>query len=216
MMGRLVLNLVLFVALVALLGVNWLAAPSPDRPNFEFLPQMVHTPRYGAFAANPNFADGKTLQTPAPGSIPRGSMPLHYTAAPVDQVRAGEELTTPITPDNAWARQRGATVYANYCTVCHGTAGAGDGPVSMRGFPAPPSLLGPKAVRMKDGQLFHLLTYGQGNMPPYASQISRTDRWNVIAYVRQMQANAAVPPAAAATSAPTAPAAPAEAKGGKP
>ncbi|HXE89421.1 MAG TPA: cytochrome c [Terriglobales bacterium] len=213
MMGRVVLNLALFAALVGLLAVNWLA-PAPDRPNFEFLPQMAHAPRYGAFAANPNFADGKTLQAPAPGTIPRGFMPLHYSPSPVDQVRAGEELSSPITPDNAWARQRGATVYSNYCATCHGATGAGDGPVSMRGFPPPPSLLGTKAVRMKNGQLFHLLTYGQGNMPPYASQISRADRWNVIAYVRQMQEKAAPPPAA--TAAEPAGAAPAHAQGGKP
>jgi mono/diheme cytochrome c family protein len=45
---------------------------------------------------------------------------------------------------------------------------------------------------MKDGQLFHILTYGQNNMPSYASQLSRDDRWNVILYVRAMQ-SAAVP-----------------------
>jgi mono/diheme cytochrome c family protein len=43
---------------------------------------------------------------------------------------------------------------------------------------------------MKDGQLFHVLTYGQNNMPSYASQLSRDDRWNAILYVRTMQATA--------------------------
>ena len=213
-MGRVALNLALLAALVALLAVNWLAAPSPARPNWEFLPQMAHSPRYGAYAANPNFADGKTLQALAPGTIPRGYLPLHYTAAPVDQLRAGAELQSPIAPDNVWARQRGVAVYSNYCAVCHGTAGAGDGPVAMRGFPPPPSLLGLKAIGMKDGQLFHVLTYGQGNMPPYAGQISRPDRWNVIAYVRQMQEKAVAPPSA--TDATSAAAAPADAKGAKP
>ncbi len=211
-MGRVVLNLALGAALVALLAVNWLAPPLLARPNLEFLPQMAHAPRYGAFAPNPNFADGKTLQAPAQGTIPRGYLPLHYSAAPTDQIRAGEELQSPIAADNTWARQRGATVYANYCAVCHGAAGAGDGPVAMRGFPPPPSLLGLKAVRMKDGQLFHVLTYGQGNMPPYASQISRKDRWSVIAYVRHMQEKAPPPATAVAVAAP----APADAKGGKP
>jgi mono/diheme cytochrome c family protein len=44
---------------------------------------------------------------------------------------------------------------------------------------------------MKDGQLFHVLTYGQNNMPSYASQLSRGDRWNVILYVRTLQVAAA-------------------------
>lgn len=38
--------------------------------------------------------------------------------------------------------------------------------------------------------MFHILTYGQNNMPSYASQLSRQDRWNVIAYLRTLQATA--------------------------
>ena len=45
---------------------------------------------------------------------------------------------------------------------------------------------------MKDGQMFHVLSYGQNNMPSYASQLSRDDRWNVIVYLRSLQ-SAAIP-----------------------
>lgn len=41
---------------------------------------------------------------------------------------------------------------------------------------------------MKDGQLFHIITYGQGNMPPYAVQVTQDDRWKIIAYIRSLQA----------------------------
>jgi mono/diheme cytochrome c family protein len=40
---------------------------------------------------------------------------------------------------------------------------------------------------MKDGQMFHVLTYGQGNMPSFSAQLSQTDRWSVILYVRALQ-----------------------------
>ena len=76
------------------------------------------------------------------------------------------------------------------------------GPVTQRGVPPPPSLLAPHAVQIKDGQLFHILTYGQNNMASYASQLSRDDRWNVIVYVRSLQAAAKLaPPAPPATPA---------------
>jgi mono/diheme cytochrome c family protein len=84
-------------------------------------------------------------------------------------------------------KKRGADLYATFCTPCHGAAGAGDGAVVKRGFPAPPSLLAARAVDMKDGQLFHIVTYGQANMPGYASQIDEDDRWRVVAHVREMQ-----------------------------
>lgn len=198
-MARVVLNVFLLVALIISVSASWLLTPNPARPNFEFIPEMAHAPRYNAFAPNPNFRNGATLQRPEPGTIPRGWMPLHYAATPQDALRAGEELQSPITPGNERSRERGSFVFANFCAVCHGAGGAGNGPVAQRGYPPPPSLLAEHAQKMKDGQLFHILSYGQNNMPSYASQLSRDDRWNVIFYVRTLQA--AVAPAAPVPSA---------------
>jgi mono/diheme cytochrome c family protein len=202
-MARTILNAFLLMALVMSVSLSWLLTPNDARPNFEFLPQMAHAQRYNAFAPNPNFANGATLQRPEPGIISRELMPLHYEATQQDAMRAGEELRSPLSVDNQRARDRGSIVFANFCAVCHGAGGAGNGPVAQRGFPPPPSLLAEHAQKMKDGQLFHVLTYGQNNMPSYASQLSRDDRWNVVLYVRTMQA-AAVPvsPGLGAASAP--------------
>ncbi len=200
MTGRVVLNGFLLLAVITSVGASWIFSSDPTRPNFEFLPQMAHSPRDKAFAPNPNFSDGTTLQRPEPGTIARGSMPLHYTATPQDALRAGEELKSPLDVSNVRARERGAFVFSNFCAVCHGGGGAGNGPVAQRGYPPPPSLLADHALKMKDGQLFHVLSYGQNNMPSYASQLSREDRWNVILYVRTMQASATQVPASAAPS----------------
>lgn len=186
-MSRAALNVVLLLAILASLGLHWAFRPQPVQPNREFLPEMVRTPRYNAYAANPNFPDGKTLQPPVPGTIPRGLLPLHFAATPEDAVRAGDSLQNMIRPDDARAVARGAAVFSNSCQPCHGPAGRGDGLVVQRGFPAPPSLYADNARKMKDGQMFHILTYGQKNMPPHAAQISREDRWNVVAFVRSLQ-----------------------------
>ena len=189
-MARVTLNAFLLLAVLVSVTASWLLSADPTKPNFEFLPQMAHAPRYNAFAPNPNFSDGSTLQRPEPGTVPRGFMPLDYAATPQDALRAGEELKSTLDSTNAQARQRGEFVFANFCAVCHGAGGAGNGPVPQRGYPAPPSLLVEHALKMKDGQMFHVLTYGQNNMPSYASQLSREDRWNVILYVRTIQAAA--------------------------
>jgi mono/diheme cytochrome c family protein len=182
---RTLLNVALFIVTVALLALNFVMRSDPAKRNVDVLPDMVRSVPYDSFAQNPNFGDGKTLRAPVPGTIVRGNMPLHYAATPADALRAGLELVSPV--DAKKAATRGAVVYANYCETCHGPAGKGDGRVAQRGFPAPPSLLAPRALQMRDGQMFHILSYGQGNMPSYASQVSREDRWAAIAYVRGLQ-----------------------------
>jgi mono/diheme cytochrome c family protein len=173
---RVVVNVLLLLALVALLSLNWLMRADPAKRNVEVLPDMVESVPYDAFARNPNFADGKTLRAPVRGTVVRGYMPI----------RPARELISPVR-DRKRARTRGAVVYANFCETCHGPAGKGDGRVAQRGFPMPPSLLAPKAMQMPDGQMFHVVTYGQNNMPSYAAQIDRVDRWAAIEYVRSLQ-----------------------------
>ncbi|MGY8770604.1 MAG: c-type cytochrome [Pirellulales bacterium] len=85
---------------------------------------------------------------------------------------------------------RGQELYRIFCNCCHGATGKGDGMVPQRGFPPPTSMLTGKSVQMKDGQLFHILTYGQGSMPEMATQVSLDERWDLINYVRTLQANA--------------------------
>jgi hypothetical protein len=182
-MRRALLNTFLLIATVVLLAAHWALRVDPMRRNIEVFPDMAASVAYDSFASNPNFADGKTLREPAPGTIIRGQMPLHYTASKEDAERAGLELHTPIRP----SAKRGAAIYFSYCETCHGPTGLGDGLVAKRGYPAPPSFLAPRAMQMRDGQMFHVITYGQANMPSYASQVGREDRWHVIEYIRTLQ-----------------------------
>jgi mono/diheme cytochrome c family protein len=186
-MRRTIINSVLLVIVAGLLSLNWLLRADPATRNFEVLPDMAKSIPFDAFASNPNFADGMTLRPRVAGTVVRGMMPLHYAATPVDAQRAGVELKNPVATNDANAVARGAAIYGTYCEICHGPAGKGDGTVAQRGFPAPPSLLAPKARGLADGQIFHIVTFGQNNMPSYASQIDREDRWKAILYVRSLQ-----------------------------
>jgi mono/diheme cytochrome c family protein len=159
------LNLLLVAALVALLAANFGLSDNPTRRNWEAMPEMVRTAAYKSFSANPNFADGKTLQLPPEGSIPRAA--VHRTAHPA------------------------ALVYQIYCQPCHGGAGKGDGPVAMRGFPPPPSFLAEHAMRLTDDEMFQIVSKGQKNMPAYAVQVPPEDRRTVISYIRSLQGGTA-------------------------
>ncbi len=215
-------NIVLAALLLGVMLLTLTTRVDYSRPNIEILPDMKYTPAWTTYAANPNFANGRTLQAPVPGTLARGEQPLPYTATPESAVRAGEELRNPYDVDTGKIEERNTTdgasrgdqgsvdderakkiaddeqslrdsvrrggdTYRVFCIPCHGPAGGGDGLVAQRGFPPPPSFLTGKSPQMKDGQLFHILTYGQGNMSPMAAQLSPARRWDVINYVRSIQ-----------------------------
>jgi mono/diheme cytochrome c family protein len=181
------LNLLLAAALVLCVAFGLFVRWQPSRPNLEVLPEMVRTASYQSYSANPNFSDGKTLQEPPPGTIPRGFHAVDYQAGEADAIRAGQELSNPYLAADPAALTRGAFVFRTWCLPCHGATGRGDGPVALRGYPAPPPLNSAKTLGLNDGRMFHILTYGQKNMPSYASQVSEDDRWKAILYVRSLQ-----------------------------
>jgi mono/diheme cytochrome c family protein len=158
------LNLFLLTVLVALVAANLGVSDNPTRRNWEAMPEMVRTIAYKSFTANPNFPDGKTMQLPPEGVVPREA--AHQAA------------------------RSGALVYQTYCQPCHGGAGKGDGPVAMRGFPPPPSFLADHALHLTDDQMFEIVSHGQKNMPSYAVQVPPQDRRAVISYVRSLQGGA--------------------------
>lgn len=193
-MSRRTVNGVLSASLLAALLLYGVMGIDPATPNWELFPDMAHSARADAFAASEVLPDGATLQPPPPGTVPRGLPPLHLVRSPEDAVRTGEQLVSPLEP--AGATERGGAVFATFCQPCHGAGGRGDGPVAQRGYPPPPSLLAEHARSLPAGQLFHIVTVGQGNMPGHAAQIAREDRWKVASYIRWLQSQSPSPDAA--------------------
>ena len=188
MKGSIAIILLLSVVILVLIGLHWVVLPDPSQRNYEFLPDMVESVARDAQSPAMTLDDGTAVDLrPPPGSIARGFVPLDFPATPEGALLAGRELQSPVALDDADAVVRGAFVYATFCSVCHGPGGQGDGTVTTRGVPPPPSLLLDHAVDMTDGQMYHVISLGQGNMASYASQVERADRWRVIRYIRTLQ-----------------------------
>lgn len=159
----------------------------PSVPNVEYFPDMVRGPAAQSQDVGAATADGFSDQALAEGVVVRGAAHFRYGAAPEEAERAGRELANPFSLGDAAARDRGAVVYARFCTPCHGADGEGRGPAVLRGMLPPPSLKAERAMKMPDGQAFHVITKGQGNMASYAVQIAPEDRWKAILHVRALQ-----------------------------
>lgn len=87
----------------------------------------------------------------------------------------------------------GSRLYRRKCVFCHGTKGRGDGPVSRYVFPKPRDFgLGVFKIRSTptgglptDQDLFGTLTRGlPGTTMPAWLNLSETDRWALVAYIR--------------------------------
>jgi len=172
------------LVLIALLMLAGCGADG-DRPAVKFLPGMLEPVPYEAYDASPLTADGKTLMLPPEGSVPFDLRPFPFSGEESEAIRAGVELANPLqtTPE---VLERGREVFESMCQVCHGPAGAGDGPIIGQ-FPNPPNLTAEHARLYPDGRIFHVITRGQGLMPSHALQVLPDDRWAVIAHVRTLQ-----------------------------
>ena len=186
----------LVAAIVVAAGLHFVGWSDNRVRNYEIMPDMLTSVPYGSFDANPNFPDGKTAQAPIEGTIARGFAPLHSRGLVLDLARPWKELSA--AQRGAWDAfaapeaaegdvARGREVFQAICATCHGAGGAGDGLATKRGVPPPPALSAQGAVGMSDGQIFRIITAGQGNMAPHAAQVARVDRWRVVRYVRSLQ-----------------------------
>ncbi|MFA6954945.1 MAG: cytochrome c [Thermoanaerobaculia bacterium] len=196
-------NIVLLLLVGGLVAINLTLRGEPTGRNIEIFPDMLDSVPYDSFTSNPNFEDGLTMRPLVEGTVLHGEEPLGYAKTPEDAVRAGLELVNPLKPESA-VIERGQAVYRTFCEVCHGSGGRGDGPIAGRaGYPAPPSFLPAEARTrsMGDGQIFHIITYGGQNMPAYAAEIEREDRWEAVLWLRELQKKASAPNAEAAVPA---------------
>ncbi|MBX8513815.1 cytochrome c/FTR1 family iron permease [Pseudomonas cichorii] len=99
-----------------------------------------------------------------------------------------------ITPDPV----RGAPLYAQNCSVCHGDTGAGDGPAGIGLTPAPANLR--DAARLDRLSLYDIYnTLGLGitgtDMPAFADQLDDRQRWDIATYIASFSAQPVSTPA---------------------
>jgi len=121
--------------------------------------------------------------------------------------RAGQpsNAQNPVAADTR-SVDSGKALYAANCAACHGTTGHGDGPNAAALNPKPLDLTVHVGLH-PDGQLFDLISNGvpRTQMPAWKGQLSETQRWDLLNYLRTLSSAAAATgsPSAVAAAAPT-------------
>ena len=178
------LRAVAISSLVALTGCA--RGCTSSRPPIHLNPSMDDQPKVLAQTASPFFYDGSSMRQPVPGTVPIGGLKedgAFFTGKGAD----GQFVAKiPVPVDEALV-ERGRQRYVIYCQPCHDARGDGKGILFQRGNVPTASFHQEKILNYPDGQIFDVITNGQGLMASYRWPIPPADRWAIIAYVRELE-----------------------------
>lgn len=195
---RKVLSNILGIVLLALTVSSCIK--TEQSPGYEYMPDMYRSPAVEAYVDYGEIRDtvrgelNLTLSArkPANGTVPMSGNALNdmpYTIPNTQEgyALAGEVVKSPF-PQNEEYIAMGKEIYSNFCVQCHGKEGQGNGPVVEKGgHPAPQAYNSDNLKTLPEGKMFHTLTYGKGAMGSHASQLTKEERWKVVAYVKHLQ-----------------------------
>ena len=86
---------------------------------------------------------------------------------------------------------RGRELFSLHCQMCHGQTGEGTGPIAAFLIKFKPANLTTDVAQSKsDGSIFMTITNGlDGRMPPLNENLTVSERWDVVNYVRTLKAS---------------------------
>ena len=125
----------------------------------------------------------RPMESPRP--VPDRSIPVE---GPVSIANMGAP-SNPVAADDV-SIARGTELFNITCQPCHGADGTGNGPVAaFLQERKPADLTGPVISALSDGAIF--LTISNGKLPfmvPMNENLTVRERWDVVNYIRTLQA----------------------------
>ncbi len=126
----------------------------------------------------------------APRRSESGPMPRHYIVALWGVPAPYAGMSNPLRRRKEMF-DRGQAIYTQYCAVCHGDNGVGNG-LAGRGLSPPPgNLVWLSDVPEKQWDEFMYWTIAEGgtalgtSMPPYKQILTQDEIWAVTAYIQE-------------------------------
>lgn len=123
-----------------------------------------------------------------------GHVPYYYGNNEDERVRATAEIVGNPFPISDAEMAEAKELYNIFCGVCHGEKGDGNGYLVSEENPnskypvVPANFLTDEFVSANNGRYYHAIMYGKNVMGAYADKLSYEERWQVIHYIRSLQA----------------------------
>ncbi len=192
------------ITVLVLAVAVWSCSDVRRSPGHVYMPDMAYSRAYESYAPYDTL-DKQGIhynRLPVAGTVKRGEL-LPF---PLAQDKQGDTtnyalsrtIKNPLPALDSVQRVEAERLYLVNCGICHGTALDGNGPLKKRPDGSegpygaqPANLIGnPTYLNMPEGQMFYSVAYGKGQMGSYASQLSTTQRWEIIHYIKAKQAEA--------------------------
>lgn len=122
-----------------------------------------------------------------------GAVPYYYGDTEEERTRAINEIRYNPYPITKQSLAHGKQLYDIYCGICHGQKGDGAGYLVRDDgkYPAQPAILtSDEFIAASNGRFYHAIMHGKNVMGSYADKLSYEERWQVIQYIRSLQASA--------------------------
>jgi outer membrane protein OmpA-like peptidoglycan-associated protein len=128
------------------------------------------------------------------GGLPNGFVPYYFPNSDSGRLMAERaDMKNPFVATKA-GMEHGKEVYNIYCGVCHGEKGDGNGVLWNNGEGAypnkPANFLDSLIFSMNDSRYYFTIMHGRNVMGGYSDKLSYEERWQVIHYIRSLQAKA--------------------------
>ena len=207
------------IAMLALM-FSWCSPAGKNKTGHEYMPDMAHPVSYeanvySAYEYN-HWDNERTIARGATGvyytdataldavrgknasnaiSAPvNGEAPFYYANNEDDRLRCEQEVVANPYPITNAGLEKAKPLYDIYCGICHGEKGDGQGwLVSMPDtkYPAQPkNLIGDDMIAAGNGRYYFAMIYGKNVMGGYSDKLSFEERWQVMHYIRSLQAKA--------------------------
>ena len=213
-------KLAIIATLVLSMAVVFIGCKGKRDTGRAYMPDMAYSRAYESYAArdsaifttDPNDKGHRIFYNnmPPAGTVKRGeefpfSVAFDSRTSTIDSNAAlsGQLalVKNPLAPMTTMDSLEAGRLFNINCGICHGSKAEANGPMA-------PKVGGVKSIvastpRFSDGRIFYVMTYGQGNMGSYASQLSREQRWRIVQYIRSLEPKTAAATATTGTPAKT-------------
>lgn len=183
--GHLVLVILLFTA-----GVVAISSCNDKRhPGRVYMPDMAYSRAYETYAPYDELTKKgiNYVNYPVEGSIKRGDRFPYTLANDSNGYNLSAATKNPLPMMDSLGMKEAQRLFNINCAICHGANMDAQGPIAGKIGAVANLKVKPKLL-LPEGTIFHVLTYGKGNMGSYASQLDKNQRWMIVQYVKSEQA----------------------------